>query len=242
MQNTSYLIYGATGGIGALVSRKLVSLGAHVYLVGRDEGKLSRLGDELGMPWQVADVLDDSSFASVMAKGPDKLDGLVYAVGSINLKSLKRLHTEDFIHDFQLNALGAARAVQSALPALEKSPYASVVLFSSVAAKLGFSLHASMGMAKGAVSGLAVSLAAELAPKIRVNAIAPSLTQTPLAAPLLANPSIAAALAKQHPMQRLGEPEDVAACTVWLLGSESNWMTGQIIGLDGGRSVLANKN
>lgn len=242
MDEKSYLVYGATGGIGAAVSRKLVSLGAKVYLVARDEKKLAVLGEELDMPWLAVDVLDEKSFDAVTENGFHALDGLVYAVGTINLKSLKRLKHDDFLTDFKLNAVGAACAVQAAMPALEKGKDSSVVLFSSIAASVGFPLHASMGMAKGAVSGLTVSLAAELAPRIRVNAIAPSLTQTPLAQAILGNAAMASALAKQHPMQRLGTPEDVASLTTWLLGSESAWMTGQILGLDGGRSALAGKS
>ena len=136
--------------------------------------------------------------------------------------------------------MGAALAVQAALPALKKSPEgSSVVLYSSVATRQGFSLHASMGMAKGAINGLTLSLAAELAPRIRVNAIAPSLTQTPLAAGLLTNDAIAEGIAKQHPMQRLGTPEDIASLTAFLLSPDSSWITGQILGVDGGRSTVS---
>ena len=242
MHSKTYLIYGATGGIGSAIARKVVSQGAKVFLVARDAAKVEAVGNELSMPWLSADVLDENAFDAVAEQSPDVLDGLVYAVGNINLKSVKRLKPDDFVHDYRLHALGAARAVQTALPALEKGTDPSVVFFSSVAAKLGFSMHASVGMAKGAVSGLTVALAAELAPRIRVNAIAPSLTQTKMAAPLISNAAMATAIAKQHPMQRLGEAEDIAALAVWMLGQESTWMTGQIIGLDGGRSSLAGKN
>jgi len=242
MSGRHYLIYGATGGIGSAIARKVVSQDAKVFLVARDAPKVEALGNELSMPWLAADVLDENTFDAVAEQSPDVLDGLVYAVGNINLKSVKRLKPDDFVHDYRLHALGAARAVQTALPALEKGADASVVFFSSVAAKLGFSMHASMGMAKGAVSGLTVSLAAELAPRIRVNAIAPSLTQTKMAAPLISNAAMATAIAKQHPMQRLGAPEDIASLACWLLGSESSWMTGQVLGLDGGRSTLSGKN
>ncbi len=241
MEGKRILLYGATGGIGAALARRLVAGGATVYLVARDTEKLSRLGDELSMPWQSVDVLEKDAFTSVAEQGPDLLDGLVYAIGSINLKSLKRLRADDFMGDFRLNAMGAACAVQSALPALQRSKDASVVLMSSIAAAYGFAMHASMGMAKGAVSGLTVSLAAELAPHIRVNAVAPSLTRTPLAASILSSDAMSSALAKQHPLQRLGDPADVAALAYWLLGPESAWMTGQIIGLDGGRSALSCK-
>jgi NAD(P)-dependent dehydrogenase (short-subunit alcohol dehydrogenase family) len=170
------------------------------------------------------------------------LDGLVYAVGTINLRSLQRLTEADFLNDFRVNALGAALAIQAALPALKKSTgIASVVLFSSVAALQGFALHGSIGMAKGAVNGLTLSLASELAPRVRVNAIAPSLTRTQLAKELLSNVQMAASIAEMHALQRLGNPEDIAAITAFLLSPEADWITGQIIGVDGGRSTLRTK-
>jgi NAD(P)-dependent dehydrogenase (short-subunit alcohol dehydrogenase family) len=185
----------------------------------------------------VGDVGDPGLFARATAEAGGPLDGLLYAVGTINLKSLQRLTEADFLNDFRLNALGAALAVQAALPALKQSGgTASIVLFSSVAVGQGFSFHASIGMAKGAVEGLTTSLAAELAPKIRVNAIAPSLVRTPLAAGILSNEQTAAALASQHALQRLGTPEDIAGLAAYLLSTEASWMTGQVIGIDGGRS------
>ena len=170
--------------------------------------------------------------------GPE-LNGLVYAVGSINLGSLRRLGADDFARDFQLNAMAAALAVKAALTPMKKGgDGGSIVLFSSVAALQGFSMHASVSMAKGAVSGLTLALAAELAPRIRVNAIAPSLTRTPLAEQLLSNEEAADALAAQHPLKRLGLPEDIARLAVFLLSQEAGWMSGQIVSADGGRSSL----
>jgi NAD(P)-dependent dehydrogenase (short-subunit alcohol dehydrogenase family) len=145
--------------------------------------------------------------------------------------------------DFEVNALGALRAVRAALPALKASEQqtASVLLFSTVAVGQGFASHASVAMAKGAVEGLTRSLAAELAPKIRVNAIAPSLTKTPLASFMTSNETTAAAIAALHPLQRLGESEDIAAMASLLLSPSSGWITGQVIGIDGGRSTLRTK-
>jgi NAD(P)-dependent dehydrogenase (short-subunit alcohol dehydrogenase family) len=173
----------------------------------------------------------------------EEVDGLVYAVGTLNLKNLPRLTVDDFLTDFRVNALGAALAVQALTPALKKSKKpASVVLFTSIAVNQGFKFHASLGMAKGAVQGLTVSLAADLAPDVRVNAIAPSLTDTPLAAGLLENPKMAEAIAKLHPMERLGEPNDIASLVTFLLSDDASWITGQVFGVDGGRSSLRIKS
>ena len=234
------LIYGATGGIGSCLARMLASEGHQLHLVARDASRLGALATELGARWTVADVLEPAAFARVSDEAPRALDGLVYAVGSINLRPLARLTATDLSRDFQLNAAGAALAIQAALPALRASGAgASVVLFSSVAAGRGFPLHGSLGMAKAAVDGLTRSLAAELAPAIRVNAIALSLTETRLAGNLLSNPRTRESISSMHPLGRLGQPEDAAHFATFLLSSRSNWITGQVIGVDGGRSAIA---
>jgi len=236
------LIYGGSGGIGSATARLLRARGVDLHLVGRDEERLNDIATELGATSTLGDVNDSSLFTRAAEEAGAVLDGLVYAVGTINLRSLGRLTEADFLNDFRINAMGAALAIQSALPALKKSEgKASVVLFSSVAALQGFSFHASISMAKGAVDGLTLSLAAELAPKIRVNAIAPSLTRTRLGESLLSNEQTTKAIAEMHALQRLGTPEDVAAIAVFLLSSEADWITGQTISVDGGRSTLRTK-
>lgn len=236
------LIYGAAGGIGAATARLLHARGHALHLVGRKAETLVPLAAELQAGHTLGDVTDSHLFARATQDAGEVLDGLVYAVGSINLKPLQRLTEADFLRDYSLNALGAALAVQAAAPVLRKSEQgASVVLFSSIAATQGFGFHASIGMAKGAVQGLTLALAAELAPRIRVNAIAPSLTRTPLAAALLSNEQTAANIAALHPLPRLGTPEDVAQLAAFLIGPDSSWMTGQVLGLDGGRSTLRPK-
>jgi NAD(P)-dependent dehydrogenase (short-subunit alcohol dehydrogenase family) len=236
------VIVGGSGGIGAALARRAAADGGPVHLVGRDRSKLEGLADELAASFAVADVLDrDALTAAVQDAGPE-IAGLAYCVGSITLKPVARITDEDATRDFQLNAMGALRAVQAALPALKaNSGVSGILLFSSVAVAQGFTAHASIGMAKGAVEGLTLSLAAELAPKIRVNCIAPSLTRTPLAKALTSNEQMAAAIAGLHPMQRLGEADDVAALAAFLMSPEASWITGQVIGVDGGRASLRSK-
>lgn len=236
------LIYGGNGGIGAATARALKARGYELHLVGRDAGRLEALAGELGAGATLADILEDGAIARVTEAAGPTLAGLVFAVGTINLKPLARLTAEDFARDFAVNAMSAALAVQAALPALKAHEgTASVVLFSSVAVQQGFAAHASIGMAKGAVEGLTRSLAAELAPDIRVNAVAPSLTRTPLASALTGNARMAEAIAALHPLPRLGEAEDVAGLAAFLVSEEASWITGQVFGVDGGRSSIRTK-
>jgi NAD(P)-dependent dehydrogenase (short-subunit alcohol dehydrogenase family) len=236
-----YIIYGGSGGIGAALARRVAAKGTGVHLVARDASKLAALAAELGATFTVGDVLDPGLFSRVAADVAGPVTGLAYCVGSINLKPLGRLTELDFISDFRLNALGAVEAVTAVLPAMKRADAGAILLFSTVAVSLGFTGHASVAMAKGAVEGLTRALAAELAPKIRVNCLAPSLVRTPLAASITASEQMASALAKMHPLQRLGEAEDVAGLAAFLLSSDAGWITGQIIGVDGGRSSLSTK-
>ena len=237
------IIIGGTGGIGAATARRLAAAGEAVHLIGRDAARLQVLAAEIGATTALADVTDEAAMAAAIAAAGPAVAGLTYAVGTITLKPVARVTVADAERDFRINALGALTAVQAALPALKAGAEAggrpgAILLFSSVAVAQGFAAHASIAMAKGAVEGLALSLAAELAPRIRVNVIAPSLTRTPLAAALTANEPMAAAIAGLHPLQRLGEAGDVAALAAFLLSAEAGWMTGQIIGVDGGRASL----
>lgn len=240
------VIIGGSGGIGSAIAAELARAGQPVHLIGRDAARLAATAGPLGATSSVADVTEPGALAAAIGQAAEQaggtLQGLCYAAGTINLKPLGRLTAEDFERDFRVNALGAALAVQAALPALRKAEgTASVLLFSTVAASQGFAAHASVSMAKGAVEGLTLALAAELAPKVRVNAVAPSLTRTPLAATLTANEAMAGAIAQLHALPRLGEPADIAPLAALLLGPGSGWITGQVIGVDGGRSTLRTK-
>jgi len=181
------------------------------------------------------DVLNDTLDVT---KLPVSLDGLVYCPGTINLKPFHRLTNQDFMNDFNLNVMGAIKTIQSVLPLLKSAEQSSVVLFSTVAVQQGMPFHASVATAKGALEGLAKSLAAEFAPTIRVNVIAPSLTNTPLAAKLLSTEEKVKASGDRHPLKRVGTPNDIAKLAAFLLSADSSWITGQVIHADGGISTL----
>jgi NAD(P)-dependent dehydrogenase (short-subunit alcohol dehydrogenase family) len=232
------IIYGGTGGVGGALARRCTQAGASVHLVARREDRLAQLAGELQCTYTCGDVRDDALFERVMQDAGAPCAGIAFAVGSIRIRPLQRITAADMIDDFTLNAVAAARAVQAALPALKAHGNASVVLFSSIAARRGFASHASIAMAKAAVEGLTVALAAELAPAVRVNAIAPSLLDTELGATVAASDTARTAIANMHPLSRLGTADDVASLAAHLLSADGSWMTGQIIGVDGGRSVV----
>ncbi len=233
------LIFGGVGGIGEALARRLRAAGKNVAITSRSAERVQSLAAEIGATALVCDVLDEASIVKACSSAvvDDQLGGLVYAVGSIPLKPLARTTSEDMMASYQVNVIGAMLAVRAAASAL-KAVNGSVVLFSSIAASQGFPNHVAIGAAKGAVEGLTLSLAAELAPSVRVNAIAPSLTATPLAAGLTQNAGMAAAIASLHPIPRLGTADEMAALAQFMLSPDAGWMTGQIIGVDGGRSSL----
>lgn len=232
------LILGATGGVGAALARRVAARGARPVLFARDAVRLGELATTLpGAESTVVDVTDAAGLnAAILALGAP-LAGLAFCVGSILLKPLSRISEAELLEAFSLNAVAAALAVQAAMPALVEGK-GSVVLFSSVAARVGFTNHLVVAAAKAAVEGMVVAMAAELAPAVRVNCIAPSLTRTRMAEPLTKSPAMAEGIAKLHPLPRLGEAEDIAAMADMLLSPASGWITGQVIAVDGGRSTV----
>lgn len=227
---SSIVLAGASSGIGAALKLRLEEAGHRVFTLGRNvissEGHL------------VYDALSSEQI-SYPESWPDTIHGFAYMPGSIQLKPFHRTSEDDFLRDFQVNVLGFVRLLQVLLPALKKGGSSSVLAFSTVAANTGLGFHSSISASKGALQSLCLSLASELAPSgIRVNCVAPSITDTPLAAALLNSPEKREASAKRHPLGRIGSAEDLAAAAAFLLSSESGWISGQILGVDGGYSRL----
>jgi len=227
----NYLIVGASSGIGKSLFEKLGSSGNQVYGTYH-----STTSDSDPQKMQRLDVLSGALDLSLL---PDTLDGFIYCPGSINLKPFSRITPEEFLKDYELQVLGAIKSIQSILPRLRESVQASIVLFSTVAVQMGFGFHAQVAASKGAIEGLTRSLAAEFAPQIRVNCIAPSLTQTPLAARLLNTELKVKASNERHPLKRIGKPDDISNMAAFLLSEDSSWITGQIMPVDGGMSSIS---
>jgi NAD(P)-dependent dehydrogenase (short-subunit alcohol dehydrogenase family) len=226
----TYLIVGGSSGIGKSIVELLKSNGENVLATYFKNDAF--------------DTVNDYHFVNARAETPDldflpdQLDGLVYCPGSIDLKPFNRIKTMEILADVDLQVNGAIRIIQAVLPKLKASGKASIVLFSTVAVQTGFPLHTQVSVSKGAIEGLTRALAAEFAPTIRVNAIAPSITNTPLAGKLLSSPEKIEANGQRHPMKRIGEAKDLAEAAVFLLSDKSSWITGQIIAIDGGMSSL----
>ena len=233
------VILGATGSIGSSLAKKLIESGDQVHLVGRDETSVSSLANELNSSYTTCDVLEENFSDKILSDlGDTPVNGLAFCVGSIDLKPLKLTKRSDFMQSFNLNLISATEVIKALADNLKKNK-GSVVLFSTVAIKQGFPNHAIVASAKGAVEGLTVSLAAEFAPHVRVNCIAPSLSKSKMAAPMLKNEKMAESIAKMHALKRIGEGDDFSSMVSFLLSKDSSWMTGQIIGVDGGRSSVA---
>ena len=234
-----YLIFGATGSVGSNLAKQLSQANKEIHLIGRNDVELDRLSSELGCDYTVLDILSDDINENLKNKFEDiDLAGIAYCIGSIDLKPLSKANKDDFIKCLKLNFFPIVEVIKTFQENLKKNK-GSIVLFSTVAAQRGFTNHSIIASVKGAIEGLTVSLAAEFAPNIKVNCIAPSLTNSKIAEPILKNKIVAEGIAKAHPLKRIGEGKDTAAMAKFLLIEESSWITGQIIGVDGGRSTLA---
>tara|TARA_Y100001935_G_C17264792_1_gene488554 strand:- start:678 stop:1388 length:711 start_codon:yes stop_codon:yes gene_type:complete len=232
-----YIIFGATGSIGSNLALQLKQINCDSHLVARNEDELKLISEKLGYSYTVADVLEESFIEKVINDAPDA-KGIAYCVGSIDLKPLRMINENDFNKCMKLNLYSAVEIIKAYQDSLKRNK-GSIVLFSTVAAQRGFTNHSLIASTKAAVEGLTVSLAAEFAPNIRVNCIAPSLTRSKIASPMLKNEAIANGIAKAHPLKRLGEGKDSASLAKFLITEESSWITGQILAVDGGRSKLS---
>ena len=228
----TYLIIGASSGIGLQLATTLAGEGHTVIGTYNSHPVENTNANITYHPLNVLDAELNLSFL------PETLDGLVYCPGSINLKPFARIKPEDFTNDFNLQVGGFIKVLQAAQPALKKSEHAAVVVFSTVAVQVGLNFHTQVSASKGAIEGLTKALAAELAPSIRINCIAPSLTDTPLAAALLNTEEKKAANALRHPLKKIGTAADIANMASFLLSDKASWITGQIMHVDGGMSTV----
>ena len=232
------LIFGATGSVGSSLAKLLSKDPSEIHLIGKNEAEVSKLSNEVGSSYSVVDVTDPVFIDKIDGDLKDiDITGIAYCVGSIDLKPINLITKKDYLKSLELNLFPIVEIIKKYKENLKKNK-SSVVLFSTVAVKQGFPNHGIISPVKASLEGLTVSLAAELAPNVRVNCIAPSLSKSKMAGKILSNPKIAEGIAKQHPLKRVGEGNDSAALAKFLLSDESSWITGQIIGVDGGRSNI----
>ena len=233
------LIFGATGAVGSSLAKLLKNNSYDIHLIAKNKEEVSRLSNELGSTYSTADVTDPSFIDKIDSdlKSTD-IAGIAYCVGSIDLKPINLVTKKDYLKSFELNFFPIVEIVKKYKENLKKNK-SSIVVFSTVAVKQGFPNHSVISPVKASLEGLTVSLAAELAPNVRINCIAPSLTISKIAEPILKNTAIAEGIAKAHPLKRLGEGKDSAALAKFLITEDSSWITGQIIAVDGGRSKLS---
>ena len=234
-----YLIFGATGSIGSSLANQLYNEKKDCHLIGRNEEELKKLADKLSYSFSVCDVLKINFTKKLSEELADaEVLGIAYCVGSIDIKPFKLTKSSDFVSSYVLNLVAVTEIIRNFESNLKKND-ASVVLFSTVAAKKGFVNHSIISSSKSGVEGLTVALAAEFAPNIRVNCIAPSLIKSKMTKDIIKNSKIEESIAKLHPLKRIGEGIDAANLALFLLSKNSSWITGQIIGVDGGRAAIA---
>ncbi len=232
------LIFGATGSVGSSLAKLMKNGSTSCHLIGKNTEEVSKLSEETGHSYSIVDVLEENFIEKVEKDVSEfEIAGIAYCIGSIDLKPINLVSKKDVMKCFSLNLFPIYDIIKKFTPSLKKNK-GSVVLFSTVAVKQGFPNHSIISPAKASLEGLTVSLASELSPNIRVNCIAPSMSNSKMASKILKNPKIAEGIAKQHPLKRVGEGKDSAALAKFLLSDESSWITGQIIGVDVGRSNI----
>ncbi len=231
------LIFGGTGAIGFSIAKCLKKQDYNPVLISRNKEELIQKSKEIDCGFEICDVLEMKQIEEVSKKHQDDVFGIAYCIGSINLKPLKITKDEDFIDSFKINTLGAINAFKMNLPSLINNN-GSVLFFSTIAVQQGFINHSIVSSSKGAIEGLTLSLAAEFAPKIKVNCIAPSLTDSKMSQKMVTNEAIRKAIENMHPIPKIGSGEDFGDLASFLLGEKNNWITGQIFHIDGGRSTL----
>lgn len=227
----NYIVIGGSSGIGKELVAILANEGHQVFATYHN----NPVSNTEKVTYQKLNVLEDTLELSDL---PEHIDGLAYCPGHINLKAFKRYSDEEFLDDFKLQVLGATKIIRELLPKMTKNGTSSIVLFSTIAVQSGFNFHSQVAISKGAIEGLTRALAAEFAPKVRVNAIAPSLTNTNLAEKFLNTPEKIAFQTEKNPLKKIGEAKDIAESAAFLLSDKSSWITGQILHLDGGASVI----
>lgn len=228
----NYLIIGGSSGIGLSLANLLAGEGHRVFATYQTHPVQP---ENALIEYHQLNVLDENISIDFL---PEIVDGIIYCPGSINLRPFERIRPVDFITDYHLQVVGAVKMIQAVLPRLKKAANPSIILFSTVAVQTGLPFHSQVSASKGAIEGLTKALAAELAPAIRVNCIAPSLTDTPLAAGLLNTDQKREVNAAKHPLKKIGMAEDIANMAAFLISDKAGWITGQIIHVDGGMGAI----
>ena len=240
MISKKIIIIGGSGSIGSWIAKEVINDGYKPHLIGRNEESLKLVSSNLNCEYSIVDVNNHDQLKKSLEDCGDNIYGLAYCAGSINLKPLSDASENDYIDSFKVNTIGAALSVKFLKDILKKNN-GSILFFSTIAVKQGFVNHSIISASKGAIEGLTLSLAAELSPEIRVNCIAPSLTQSKMSKKIISNDAIKKAIENMHPIPKIGSPEDFSKLSAFLLGQNNEWITGQIIHVDGGRSTLRKK-
>ena len=240
MGEKKILIFGGSGSIGLSIAKEVIKLGYKPHLIGRNYSTLNTASNELNCEFTIADVTKSKELENAIQKCGENIYGLAYCVGSITLKPISSAHENDYIDSFKTNTLGAIMSVKVAADVLNKNK-GSIIFFSTIAVKQGFINHSIVSTAKGGIEALTVSLAAEFAPNIRVNCIAPSITESNMSKSIISNENIKKAIESLHPIPKIGEADDHSKLAAFLLSESNSWITGQVFHIDGGRSTVRKK-